>query len=296
VHKARLTKEGLILYEPKTATTYRLDRKETEEVFGAKINFSRLEYMCEVAHLEICARCQLDCEYCYFRKLHKSSGELSTAQWKAVIDDFAAYGAFQLTFGGGEPTLREDLHELAEHVREVGMNLTMTTNGLELPALPEGALQSFGQINVSYHRQLGMEPFKRALNRLAELDLPRGINYLCLESPPLELLRIARELRAQLLLIAPKDAPGLSPKDVYSLAVELYKDGLNTAIDGLTGALCGYGCMQKKRFCTVDPLGNVLPCSFVRQPYGNLLQNKFQHIWVRRGALEPCKFLSGKEI
>ena len=74
-----------------------------------------LDDFAEVAHLEVAARCQLACSYCYARD--RPATELSTSQWKAIISDLASYGVFQITFGGGEPTLREDLKERALHAQ-----------------------------------------------------------------------------------------------------------------------------------------------------------------------------------
>ena len=48
--------------------------------------------------------------------------------------------------------------------------------------------------------------------------------------------------------------------------------------------------MQKRRFCDVDSQGNVLPCSFVREPLGNLLDKSFSEIWRSRGEQVSCPF------
>ena len=122
--KLRLSRQGLVAYEPRTATTLRLEPEETESFLGRSIPFTELDDFAEVAHLEIAARCQLACSYCYARD--RPTTELSTSQWKAIISDLASYGVFQITFGGGEPTLREDLKELALHARSAGLNLAMS--------------------------------------------------------------------------------------------------------------------------------------------------------------------------
>ena len=61
----RLGKNGLVAYEPRTATTIRFDRPETEELLRRKIPFEKLDDPCEVVHLEISNRCNLACPYCY---------------------------------------------------------------------------------------------------------------------------------------------------------------------------------------------------------------------------------------
>jgi 12,18-didecarboxysiroheme deacetylase len=75
-------------------------------------------------------RCNLSCVHCYARSrdLHYS-GELSTDEGKALIDDLAAFGAPVILFSGGEPLTREDLPELAAYAVEKGMRAVISTNG-----------------------------------------------------------------------------------------------------------------------------------------------------------------------
>jgi MoaA/NifB/PqqE/SkfB family radical SAM enzyme len=78
-------------------------------------------------------------------------------------------------------------------------------------------------------------------------------------------------------------------------ARRLHDQGFKVAVDGLTCAseLPDF-CMQKRRFCDLDSLGNVMPCSFVRQPMGNLLKKTFAETWRSRGEQVSCPFVSEK--
>jgi len=245
-----------------------------------------------VVHLEVSARCQLTCPYCYARDQPKE--EPTTAQWKAIITDLASYGVLQVTFGGGEPTLRDDLKELALHTRRLGLNLAMTTNGLKLTELGPDTLSLFNQINVSCH---GNELVVwEALCHLEKLGIPRGINFLAIQEymPRLAIAAVLAEaFDAELLLLAAKAvecAP--APEVVMAEARKLHEQAIRVAVDGLTssGEMPDF-CLQKKRFCTVDAAGNVLPCSFVRKPIGNLLERSFAEIWRYRGEQVSCPFV-----
>lgn len=79
--------------------------------------------------------CNLKCRHCYAAgQPGAQGGELSTEQWKTIIDRCRAAGIPQLTFTGGEPTMREDLPELISYARWFVTRLN--TNGLRLtPAL-----------------------------------------------------------------------------------------------------------------------------------------------------------------
>lgn len=58
--------------------------------------------------------------------------ELSTAEWKTVIDKAWAAGVPHVVFTGGEPTLRKDLVELLNHCEAHGMVTGLITDGLKL--------------------------------------------------------------------------------------------------------------------------------------------------------------------
>jgi radical SAM protein with 4Fe4S-binding SPASM domain len=81
--------------------------------------------------LALTFRCQNDCMHCYAGGPHETP-ELTTAQWKGVIDKLSEIGVFILTFTGGEPTLREDLPELLLYAQAKGMVTGLITNGRKL--------------------------------------------------------------------------------------------------------------------------------------------------------------------
>ncbi len=81
--------------------------------------------------LALTFRCQNNCEHCYAGGPHETS-ELSTEQWKQVIDRLHQIGVFILTFTGGEPTLREDLPELLLYAQNKGLVTGLISNGRKL--------------------------------------------------------------------------------------------------------------------------------------------------------------------
>ena len=75
--------------------------------------------------------CNQRCVHCYAAGQEQSSeDELSTEEWKDVIDKCREAGVTQLTFTGGEPTQRQDLFELIDHARWFVTRLN--TNGIRL--------------------------------------------------------------------------------------------------------------------------------------------------------------------
>jgi len=81
--------------------------------------------------LALTFRCQNNCSHCYAGGPHETP-ELTTEQWKEVIDRLHQIGVFILTFTGGEPTLREDLPELLLYGQNKGLVTGLITNGRKL--------------------------------------------------------------------------------------------------------------------------------------------------------------------
>jgi radical SAM protein with 4Fe4S-binding SPASM domain len=101
-------------------------------------------------------RCQNDCVHCYAGGPHETP-ELTSAQWKSVIDKLSDIGVFILTFTGGEPTLREDLPELLLYAQNKGMVTGLISNGRNLKdedyvkVLEKSGLD-FAQITLESHK------------------------------------------------------------------------------------------------------------------------------------------------
>jgi radical SAM protein with 4Fe4S-binding SPASM domain len=76
-------------------------------------------------------KCQNDCVHCYTGGPHETE-ELTTEEWKRVIDRVHGVGVFIITFTGGEPTLREDLPELLQYAQKTGVVTGLVTNGRRL--------------------------------------------------------------------------------------------------------------------------------------------------------------------
>ena len=75
--------------------------------------------------------CNQKCVHCYAAGQEQAEeAELPTDKWKAIIDRCRAAGVTQLTFTGGEPTMREDLFNLIDYARWFVTRLN--TNGIRL--------------------------------------------------------------------------------------------------------------------------------------------------------------------
>lgn len=75
--------------------------------------------------------CNARCVYC--NSPYREDSQLSLDEHRRILAEFARLGTLRVKFLGGEPLLREDLGELIEHVRQLGMRSAMVTNGFLVP-------------------------------------------------------------------------------------------------------------------------------------------------------------------
>ena len=82
-------------------------------------------------HLYLTNRCNLACPHCYMFSGKADPSELSTAEIKKLICDFAFEGEGSvLTISGGEPAVRSDLAEVVKTAYDVGLDVKLLTNGI----------------------------------------------------------------------------------------------------------------------------------------------------------------------
>jgi radical SAM protein with 4Fe4S-binding SPASM domain len=82
------------------------------------------------AMLELSDRCNEVCVHCY--QVQGQKGELSTGEWRQILDQLAEAGVLMLTLSGGEVTLRKDFLEILGYARQRGFAVRIFTNGLTM--------------------------------------------------------------------------------------------------------------------------------------------------------------------
>jgi len=133
--------------------------------FGRDINYLRIS---------ITDRCNLRCVYCMpldGLTFLPSKELLTPREIETVARAATQVGFYKIRLTGGEPTLRSDLVEIVERLACIpGINeLTMTTNGLRLPALAKPLAQA-GLQRVNIH-----------IDSLNEHRLPKIMRFNALE-------------------------------------------------------------------------------------------------------------------
>jgi pyrroloquinoline quinone biosynthesis protein E len=294
---------------------------------------------------EITYRCPLHCPYCSNPLQNPAGAELTTEEWRRVLEEAAALGVLQAGFSGGEPLARKDLAEIIAAARASGLYTNLITSGIGLDAERLDGLRASGLDSI----QLSLQADEAAL--------ADSIAGAAVHSRKLEIARLIRDERMPLSLnvVLHRANIGRLPQ-LLALAEALGAERIelaNTQYYGWAGAnraqlmptreqvraaheialaaqqrLAGRmeifyvlpdyfetrpkPCMQGwgRRYITVNPTGQVLPCPTAYSIPGLTLENvrgrPLAWIWTESESFnrfrgtdwmpEPCQSCPAREI
>lgn len=218
--------------------------------------------------------------------------ELTTDEWKSILDKAWRAGIPHITFTGGEATLREDLPDLIAHAEGNGQVCGLLTDGMKLTdrkyfelllqtgldhilfMLQPGNKKSWvalevimpQDIFVTVHLTLNKDNIKKAegtLERLAQLNV-QSLSLTVADESLREAYDMLRNRAADLGLTLQFDLP--VPYSAYNpVALETQEDEIP---DG-----------AGKAWMYVEPDGDVLPAQgMADQALGNLLRDEWKEI------------------
>ena len=276
--------------------------------------------------------CNLKCVHCYAAGQNCSEEkELSTEEWKQIIDKCREAGIPQVTFTGGEPTMRSDLFELIEHAKWFVTRLN--TNGLKLTkeyceTLKKASLDSlqitFYSSDEQIHNKLvGVDGYKHtvaAIENALEAGLSVSINTpLCtLNRDYVKTLQFLHEKGVTYVTCsglittgnaATQESEGLQLtnaeiRDILKDGVEYcYQNGMEinfTSPGWVDDEFCKELGISKPNCgaclsnMAITPGGNVVPCQswLSDEPLGNMLKDSWEDIWENETCKERRQFSS----
>ncbi len=263
--------------------------------------------------------CNQKCVHCYAAdQVHAEEEELSTEEWKQILDRCRAAGIPQVTFTGGEPTMREDLCELIRYARWFISRLN--TNGIRLTkeyclSLREAELDSvqitFYSSDPAVHNRLVGAPrwddTVKGIENALEAGLSVSINTpLCtLNRKYADTLAFLRAKGVVYVTCSGMITTGNAAKEEserLQLSGEELEEILREAVaycheNGMEIAFTSPGWIAQSVFdelnipspscgaclsnMAVTPGGNVVPCQswLSDKPLGNMLKDDWKTIW-----------------
>ncbi len=98
--------------------------------------------------LNLTLRCNLECAHCYLDAGIRRGGdpsEMKTKEVNRILDEIAALSEeTMVVLTGGEPLMRPDILEIAQHAGDLGLMVVIGTNGAQLTDARVAALQDAG--------------------------------------------------------------------------------------------------------------------------------------------------------
>ena len=283
-----------------------------------------------------CWNCNQKCLHCYAagEKLGKTE-ELTTSEWKLIIDKLKSALVPSITFTGGEPTLRADLCELVEHAKWFVTRLN--TNGILLTkslcdSLYDASLDSvqitFYSHNEEIHNTLvggnhfskTVEGIKNALS--SGLDVSINTPLCSINKNYLETIKFASKLGVKYFSCSGLIPTGaatksdsiitrLSKEEITSIIKEAYNYCKSNELE-LSFTSPGWidssvlnelkmvvpSCGACLSNMAINPSGEVIPCQswLFEESLGNILDTDFKKIWNSKKCKERRKRSSKNEI
>ncbi len=297
---------------------------------------------------ELTYHCPLHCPYCsnpVWNQASPQGAELTAEKWKEVLSQARDLGVLHALFSGGEPLQRKDLEELVAHAHELGLYTNLITSGLGLSVERAEALKEAGldSIQLSFQAEEGKLADEiagtkahahklEAAQVIHSLGLPLTINIVLHRSniDRLEkLIALAEEMGAHRLELANTQYYGwafrnraklLPTREQVMIAAKKAGEA-RTRLRGKMEVLYVIPdyfydrpkpCMNGwgRRYITVNPSGQVLPCptaySIKSLKLENVREKPLDWIWNKSDSFnrfrgtewmpEPCASCDLKEV
>lgn len=272
-----------------------------------------------------CWNCNQKCLHCYAAGQREAEvPEISTKEWKDIINKCYEACIAQVTFTGGEPTRRNDLVELVSHAKKLitrlntnGTNLTEELCERLFKASLDCVQITFYSYDPFIHNQLvGAKMYDRTLKGITnalKVNLNVSINTpLCvINKDYVKTLQFLKELGIQYVTCSGLILTGnatldesqntkLSKNELYEVLKEAAQF---CAENDMELAFTSPGWLSEEQIrglgltvpmcgaclsnMAITPNGSVVPCQswLSDEPFGNMLTDNWNEIWNSKACM-----------
>jgi len=260
------------------------------------------------ASLELTYRCNERCTHCYIDDFSDDSKRvLALEDWTVILRKLKAAGTLYIILMGGEAMLNHHFFAIAKEASELGMHVSVITNGLKIKTeqdaihLKEVGIRfvtfSLYSLDAGIHDQMtavsgSHARTMRALELCRQQQLEVGVNCLLTQKNITGFFELADWCLERKIQI--KEDVTVTPKfngDMTTVKLAASEDlirwyfreksrrwpkGRPLATEEQAH---DYVCNLAKGKCAITPYGEMLGCIEIRQPLGNLVTQEFSDIW-----------------
>ena len=258
----------------------------------------------------------------------RNATALSFSEIQAILKEMFRNGCYQVSLGGGEPFLRKDLFLIIEQAKNLGMWVSVATNGEHLTGEQTDMLRelkidfvtlSIDGATEETHRYIRRGGTLKKVLESAKLLSKAGISWAAhftAMKPNLhEILLLPALLKktgcSQLLLTVVKPAGKAIEHGGLILdnnELRIYKKAISTipsSFPWLKMVLVqnihyhrGFGCMAANSKCGIDSSGFMTPCDFLpeRLRTGDVRQSGIAAIWRDHPIFRFVRMLKGNPL
>ncbi len=263
--------------------------------------------------LALTYRCNNNCGHCYAGGPRKTK-ELSTDEWKAVIDKAYTFEVPNIVFTGGESLMRDDLEELIDYAEQKGIVTGLITNGRLLTKERVASLEKAGldyvQVTIeSYDPKIhnamcqsetfdetvaGIRNVVGAIYTTTNTTITPANKESIVEMLPfIHSLGIRRfGMNAMIRAGRGTEAEGITYEELKVLLPQIIQKATELGMEfiwytptkyhKLNPVEMGLGvkaCSAARITLAVEPDGSVIPCQSYFKPMGNALKDELHDIW-----------------
>lgn len=262
--------------------------------------------------LEITRRCNLDCVHCIQGGCSEIGGEMTAADYERLLPRMSAAGVFSVSLTGGEFLCHPEIHDILDLLLRSDFWLALQTNGTlldqdtvdfmakrreKIRAVAVSLYGATAQAHESVTRSPGsFEKTIRAIDMLSEAGFRVEVISLLMtmnqeEAPQIQELCRKRGLFHQFnSIIAPrKDGETSSlecrlPEELLKKLPRPWETFTENFIphepdDFAPDKTLDAWCTMARTSGYIDSRGNLLPCSIMDLPAGNVKDRPFDELW-----------------
>lgn len=275
----------------------------------------------EHVYIELTHRCNASCVHCYIHNEHTVYGqEMTTAEIYSLLDHLYEIGVMQVTFTGGEPTIREDFLDILNYaVKYFSVNIYSNLLSISSDLLKSLIKMPIYKISTSLYSSVAEEhdaitrvpgSFNRTFQNLLMLSkagirtsvkatfFSKNEDALLKLVDLLAALNIETEVSLQLLASCQGDTKRqelrILNEDKYYKLMTQYNhiyDSCNPEPNRRGHYVCGIG-----KTLNIDPYGNVFPCNVMNYVLGNIRKQTVKDIWDHSEELIRFRTFSLKNL